>query len=209
MQTSSQGQRAPLVATPAPVDGRTARRDRNRTKVLDAVLDHFREGNLSPGVHDVARRSGVSLRSVYRYFDDVDALIAAAIDRQYDLARPLFLLPGLGQGPLDERIERFCAARVELFENVRTVHVAAIARERLDERVAEGLERCRQQLSRQTDAMFAPELDQMTDADAQVARLTLDVLTQLETIELLRGTRGLSTDQTVQYLADTFTDLLG
>ncbi|WP_436795841.1 TetR/AcrR family transcriptional regulator [Actinospongicola halichondriae] len=208
MQTSSQDERAPFVHESIPVDGRTARRDRNRNSVLEAVLELFEEGKLSPGVHEIAHRSGVSLRSVYRYFDDVDDLIAAAIDRQYDIARPLFLLSGLGQGPLLDRIERFCAARVRLFESVRTVHIAATARERLDPRIAEAMDRCREQLSRQTAAMFAPELGQMADDTAQVVGVTLDILTQLETIELLRGTRGLTVEGAVQYLRDTFDDML-
>ena len=38
----------------AAVDGRTARRDRNRDAVLDAAHDLFVEGELLPGIADVA-----------------------------------------------------------------------------------------------------------------------------------------------------------
>ena len=62
-------------------DGRTARRDRNREAVLDAVLELFSEDAASPAPDDVAARSGVSLRSVYRYFDDMETLIRAAMAR--------------------------------------------------------------------------------------------------------------------------------
>ena len=173
MQTTSWGERAAEQTSPTPTDGRTARRDRNRTAVLDAVIELFDEDDLSPGVHEVARRSGVSLRSVYRYFDDVDALIAAAIERQYERSRPHFTIPRLGQGPLAERIERFCRARVALYLRVRTVFVAATLRARLDR---------------------------------QVTFVTLDVLTQFETLELLRETRDFDEQSTVEYLVETFTD---
>ena len=206
MQTTSWGERAAEQTSPTPTDGRTARRDRNRTAVLDAVIELFDEDDLSPGVHEVARRSGVSLRSVYRYFDDVDALIAAAIERQYELSRPHFTIPRLGQGPLAERIERFCRARVALYLRVRTVFVAATLRARLDRQVAEGLDWSRSQLSRQTEAMFAPELDALAEADRQVTFVTLDVLTQFETLELLRETRDFDEQSTVEYLVETFTD---
>lgn len=209
MQTTSRGERGSEVPDPPSTDGRTARRDRNRTSVLDAVIELFDENDLSPGVHEVARRSGVSLRSVYRYFDDVDALIAAAIQRQYELSKPRFLIPDVGEGPLPDRIERFCAARVALFEHVRTVFAAATVRARLDHRVARSLEWSRGRLAEQTEAMFAPELHALPDDDGQMALLTLDVLTQFETIELLRGTRGLSEDETVRYLRDAFADILG
>ena len=47
----------------APADGRTARRDRNREAVLDAVLDLFADGAIAPAPAEVAARSGVSRRA--------------------------------------------------------------------------------------------------------------------------------------------------
>ena len=44
------------------VDGRTARRDRNRTAVLDAILDLIQEGNPLPTVAEISERSGTSHR---------------------------------------------------------------------------------------------------------------------------------------------------
>ncbi len=65
----------------ATIDGRSARRERNRDAVLDAVIDMFTEGSLTPGPAEVAVRSGVSIRSVHRYFEDTDNMICAAMDR--------------------------------------------------------------------------------------------------------------------------------
>ena len=96
------------------VDGRSAIRDRNRDAVLDAVLDLFSEDNLSPGPEEVAERAGLSVRSVYRYFDDHDALSRAAIERQLERVGPLLLLPAIGEGELDDRIGRFVESRLRL-----------------------------------------------------------------------------------------------
>ena len=96
------------------LDGRSAIRDRNRDAVLDAVLDLFSEDNLSPGPEEVAERAGLSVRSVYRYFDDHDALSRAAIERQLERLAPLLLLPAIGEGGLDHRISRFVEARLRL-----------------------------------------------------------------------------------------------
>lgn len=190
------------------VDGRTARRDRNRRAVLDAVIELFSEDNLSPGVHEVAQRSGVSLRSVYRYFEDLDALIMAAIERQLDRSRPLFVIDDLGVGPRDERIARFCARRVELFEGIRSVYAASTIRARMDRQVADGLAWARTKLGEQTEAMFEPELSALPADDARMLALTLDVLSQFDTLEHLRGDRRLSVDETVGYLVDAFADIL-
>ena len=102
------------VSVSASVDGRSAIRDRNRDAVLDAVLDLFSEDNLSPGPDEVALRAGLSVRSVYRYFEDHDALSRAAIDRQLERLAPLLLIAAIGEGPLDGRITRFVEARIRL-----------------------------------------------------------------------------------------------
>jgi hypothetical protein len=47
------------------IDGRTERRDRNRTAVLDALLDLVEEGNLAPTVPEISERCGISHRSVF------------------------------------------------------------------------------------------------------------------------------------------------
>src|SRR6185312_6061085 len=62
----------------AVVDGRTARKDRNMVAVLDAVLELFVRGDLIPSPEAIAQRSGVSLRSVYRYLAASRDLVHAA-----------------------------------------------------------------------------------------------------------------------------------
>src|SRR5437764_99636 len=63
------------------LDGRAARRDRGREAVLDAVIALFEEGHVRPTPEAVAERSGVSVRSVYRYYEDRDDLIRADTHR--------------------------------------------------------------------------------------------------------------------------------
>lgn len=208
MQTTTRSE-TPYDLDAAPTDGRTARRDRNKNAVLDAVVDLFHEDNLFPGVNDVADRSDVSLRSVYRYFDDIESLVAAAINRQYERSKQSFVVPDVGCRSLEDRIVRFCTARVEFFEQIRAVHLAATLRSRIDPAVDNTLDGARRKLSEQTEAMFAPELATMTGDEAEGARRTIDVLTQFETLELLRGSQGLSRAGTERYLAETLADILG
>ena len=49
-----------------PGDGRRLRRERNRDAVIEALLDLFGEGNLQPSTDEIAVRSGVSARSLFR-----------------------------------------------------------------------------------------------------------------------------------------------
>jgi len=144
----------------ATVDGRTARRDRNRDAVLDGVLDLFAEGDLDPTAIDVAERSGVSLRSVYRYYDDIDELVRAAIERSMARNDHRFRTPDdAGEGPRVERIERFVEHRCSLYEAITGLATAAATRARTDPRVRAGYQHRLEQLRDQQSVAFAPELD--------------------------------------------------
>lgn len=101
-----------------PIDGRTLRRTRNRTAVITALLDMIREGDLHPAAADIADRAGVSHRSIFRYFDDLDDLVHTAIDQALLDANPLSAIPAIGIGPLDARVPAFVSARIALFESV-------------------------------------------------------------------------------------------
>jgi AcrR family transcriptional regulator len=100
------------------VDGRTLRRTRNRTAVIAALLAIVREGNLRPGASEIADRAGVSHRSIFRYFDDLDDLTRTAIDQAFSEAAPLAAIPDSGIGSLGERIAAIVDARMTLYEAV-------------------------------------------------------------------------------------------
>ena len=186
------------------IDGRTARRDRNRAAVLDAVIALFAEGNLTPGVHEVAERSGVSLRSVYRYFADVDDLIAAAIDRHIEAAAPLFEATEGADAPLSDRIRAFCEGRVTLFTAVRTVYRAGVIRSADQPRLRARVEGSREELGLQTAKTFAPDLAGLPSDERDVICEMLDALSQFDTLERLMGERGLDRADTVAFLCAAF-----
>ena len=111
----AQGRTRPWLTTVDEVnDGRAARRDRNRLAVLDAMIEMFSEGSLDPTPENIAPRVGISPRSVYRYFEDRESLVRAAIDRHLETVLHLYRIPEIGTGDLEIRIERFVDRRVRL-----------------------------------------------------------------------------------------------
>lgn len=147
------------------VDGRTLRRTRNRDAVIVALLAIIREGDLQPGAAEIADRAGVSHRSIFRYFDDLDDLVRTAIDHAFDEAGPMGGIPDIGVGSLDERITAFVDARVSLFEHVDgTMQLARMRAPRIpsiDEGIAAVAEVFRVQIAEH----FAPELDAVGEDD--------------------------------------------
>ena len=80
------------------VDGRVARRQRNIDAVLDVVLEMFTEESMFPTIEQAATRSGLSLRSLYRYFADPGELLEAAIKRSDEIGLGLSRLHAIGEG---------------------------------------------------------------------------------------------------------------
>jgi len=190
------------------VDGRLARRDRNRTAVLDAMLALFAEGDLDPTPEHVARRAGISPRSVYRYFDDREALLRAAIAHHLDSVWHLYVFHGIGEGPFERRVTEFAAHRLRLYEAIGPTARATRTRATTDELLREQLELTRRALREQVEKQFAPELEGMS-ARARRARLAaVDALCELETLDLYRLHRGFSTTDTEALLADALRALL-
>jgi AcrR family transcriptional regulator len=184
------------VDQPDHIDGRTARRERNRDAVLDTVLELVNEDLVLPSVDTIAERSGLSLRSLYRYYKDQDALMHAAIERSNELAIPLFHIHEFGTGPLDVRIERLVKGRMQLYEAVAATYRATVHNAPLNPQIAEALDATRDALRDQTAQQFAPELESLRGAERRGITTSCDVLTQLDSIEHCRRQRGLTATET-------------
>jgi AcrR family transcriptional regulator len=197
------------VAAPDPsparrVDGRVQRRTQNIDVVVDAMLHLLAAGNPWPSAADIAARAGVSERSLYRYFDHLDALARAAVETQVARADHLFQ-PLPGGGPLDERIDRLVAHRAMLHDEVGAIVHAAGMRATLHDVVAHGLAHRRRQMRSQLRELFAPELGEGDD-DRLVA---LEVATGFEALRALRVDRGCSAARTGRILRHTVEAVLG
>src|SRR3954464_13078049 len=93
------------------MDGRRLRSDRSRAAVVDALLTLYEEGNPQPGAAEIARRAGVSERSVFRHFEDLDSLAETAIEREIERVGSLFRAPS-AEGPTDARVRALVDQRL-------------------------------------------------------------------------------------------------
>jgi AcrR family transcriptional regulator len=186
------------------VDGRRLRREQNRESVLDALIALHGDGVYEPSANEIAERAGLSPRSLFRYFDDVDDLNRAAIERQLVEARPLLDIGVQADAPTAEKVERLVAARVRLFEAVAPAMRATRACAHRHHVVAAQLHDARVFMRNQVAHLFAAELDGRRD----VLLPALDALCSFETYELLRRDQGLSRAKTTAALEHAVTVLL-
>lgn len=179
----------------AETDGRRRRRLQNREAVVDTLLDLYREGNLRPSTDEIAERAGLSPRSLFRYFEDVDDLAGAAVTRAQERAIPLVTIEARPDDPRSHRVKALVEQRFRLFDEVG--HAATVVRIRapLQPVVAELLAQNRSFLREQLRQLFAAELNSLGRARARDVLAGLDVLSSFEAYDLLQHDQGLASGQ--------------
>jgi AcrR family transcriptional regulator len=197
-----------LIATEIE-DGRRARRDRNRNAVVDALLEVYRDGNLDPSSDEIASRAGLSPRSLFRYFDDIDDLCRAAITRQQDRVRPLIDVAVASDSSLPTRIEALVEQRVRLFEAIGTVGQVSRLRAPFQPLIAAELTQAREFLRHQIKKTMGAELGGMGAHRAANMVAAADVLCSYEAYQLLRFDQSLSRARVVSVLTESLLSLFG
>lgn len=185
-------------------DGRRLRREQNREAVIDALLSLFSAGRYQPSCAEIAAMAGLSPRSLFRYFDDVDDLHRAAADRQIRAVLPLLRLP---VGPRDRvlsKIEAVVQSRVQVFERAAPAARALRAGATRNDLLASQLTRIRKFLRAQLSELFAAELGSRTE----LMLPAVDALCSFESYDLLRRESGLSPAASAATLVAALTALL-
>ena len=118
--------RAPDSSAEAPtLDGRVQRGARNRERIVKALLELVRAGELQPTAEQVANWAGVGTRTVFRHFDDMDSLYSEMNEAIQSEARRVVASPFDTTGSLGERIDLVVARRAALFELIAPFKRAA------------------------------------------------------------------------------------
>lgn len=111
------------VAAPA-TDGRLLRSERTKQAIVDALLDLIRDGTLRPSSAQIAEKAGVTQRTLFNQFGDMETLFEAVTKRQ--TARVAHLLPTASEGSLEERAEHFAVQLSLLLEEVMNIRWAVL-----------------------------------------------------------------------------------
>jgi AcrR family transcriptional regulator len=191
----------PLLATarPASVSPRAVRA---RDVIADALLELIRAGDLRATAPRIAAQAGVSLRTVFHHFPDLESLHRHVAARQ--LGRLEAALAPLDAAlPLSARIDAFVRQRARAYEMVAPVRRAALLHEPFSDAVARTLGEARTRKRRDAVRLFAAELGR--DADRRAA---LGAIASFSTWEALRRHQGLSVVRARRALAAAITGLL-
>ncbi|MEY3797718.1 MAG: hypothetical protein RLZZ170_1732 [Actinomycetota bacterium] len=177
------------AATTISLDGRRERGARNKEAVVSALLELYSQGEVQPPAARIAEMAGVSERSVFRYFDDMEDLASCAITVQWDRVRDLYETLD-SSGDLTQRINSIIDHRLKLYDKVGNVMRVAVVAAYKSKVVALAVKERRLIMGRRALQQFENELK--TARDVENKERILDYTLSLENIIYLKEALGLS-----------------
>ena len=191
-----------------PTDGRTARAQRTRDAIVEACVSLVQAGDIRPTAPRIAEEAGVSVRSVFQHFDDLETLFTLVAERSVSGLGGLVrrIDPGLA---FDERVDRFVRQRADLLEAVTPARRAASVHAPFSPAIRASVEAGHKFLRAQLAEVFAVELDAVAEPAAEQVLDMLDVATTWASWDVLRHLEGRSVDESAAVVAALVRCVLG
>lgn len=192
-------------------DGRIARGERTRESIIAAHTELLREGNLKPTGKVIAERAGVSVRTLWLNFKDLESLLSESM--AYWLADDDALWHPIDPGlPLGDRITQFCDQRSRRLENIAPAARAAALGEPFSPVLQASRRRHVERVRHDIEATFAPELAPELGRDSRQREqlvIGLAVAASWSAWQLLRDDYGVAVSEATAVMGNTIGILLG
>lgn len=171
------------------VDGRRQRGQDNRARIVAAMMEIVRDGQIAPSAEQVAAQADVGLRTVFRHFQDMDSLyreMSVVIEAQL---RSIMERP-LKDDAWPERMLELIARRALAFETIAPYRRAADAFRHRSKFLGADADRLAIELRARLVQALPPEI-----ANDPLRLEALDLLMSFETWSRLRREQGLAAAQ--------------
>ena len=153
------------VEEATPRDGRAARALRTRQAVAEALLSLLEEGELRPTSRMIAEKAGVSERTIFQHFEDLETLFCVSASRLGDrVFRNLDFISS--EGPFEQRLKAYLDELVYLHETVSPVRKASRLHESFSPVLDRSLKSWREALRKGIDLVFVGELSRLPRGQA-------------------------------------------
>ncbi len=190
------------------IDGRRARSVKTREAIVDAFIALLEAGELKPTAAAIASRAGLSVRSVFQHFADLEDLLLAVADRQTN--RTASLYTGVQyEGDLGSRVDAFVDYRARLFETIAPVRRSAMLQEPFSKIVAARLDLARGLHRFDIERAFGPELESARRAGNERLGDALAAACSFAVWDEMRRFSGLDVESATQALRVIVRSLVG
>lgn len=184
------------------VDGRRLRTERSRQVIVDAMMGLIDEGLLRPTAEQVAERSGVGVRTVYRRFIDMETLFVEA-DKVGQSRYDGIFAGGDREGDLEERLQHAMEQRAAAYSAARNMLQAGRAQMWQYDIIRQQYRRIRRRLREDLED-WLPELKSLSAERREM----VDLVTSPESWNGLREDQGLSKKRSITLLVNLLRELI-
>ena len=196
------GEEAPL-----PRDGREARAERTKKAVADALVELIEDGDLRPTSKAIAERAGVSERTIFQHFADLETLFSVAARRLGErIVRKLEYISA--EGPFEERIKIYLDEIVYLHESMTPIRRASRLHEPFSPVLEHALRSWRDELRRGIARVFGQELVEQPEETRREIVETLALVATWSSWENMRQHSEMPVDRARSVMARGFRALL-
>jgi AcrR family transcriptional regulator len=105
-------------------DGRQQRSERSRQQIVDALFKLIRAGEMAPTAIQLAETAKLSIRTVFRHFEEMDGLRMEMTAQMEAEIRPILQQPFKAED-WRGRLSELLARRVRIYEHVMPVKISA------------------------------------------------------------------------------------
>lgn len=180
-------------------DGRKRRSERSREQIIEAMFELVRQGELDPGAARIAEVANVSLRTVFRHFEEVDGLYQEMNRRVKAEVMPIVEAP-FNATNWQDTVRELVDRRSEVFERIMPFRVCGSVRRFRSPFLMQG----HQEFVSMERAILDSVLPEEIRSDT-VLEAAFDSVLGFETWRRMRQDRGLSvaeSRETIRHLIE-------
>src|SRR5262245_53473687 len=175
-------------------DGRRLRSERTRQSIMEAYIELLRERPEIPTAAQIAARAGISTRSIFERFVDLQGLSLATLDHAFAMGEAQAVARNV-DGDRQTRVRSHVETRARTCEHWLPVWRVVIANLGRLNALRERVGFIRQAIVRRMELMYRPELEGLPAEERRDLLIALEAVIDFESWGRMRENHGLSFDE--------------
>jgi AcrR family transcriptional regulator len=176
------------------LDGRRLRSERTKQLIMDAYIALLRESPEIPTASQIAARAGISTRSIFERFVDLQGLSLATVDHAFAIGEAQAVVRN-ADGDRQTRVRSHVETRAVTCERWLPVWRVVIANQGKLEELRGRVLFIRRAIVKRMELMYEPELGVLSSEGRRDLLIALEALIDFESWGRMRELYGLSFDE--------------
>jgi AcrR family transcriptional regulator len=175
-------------------DGRRLRSERTKQSIMEAYIELLREKPEVPTAAQIAARAGISTRSIFERFVDLQGLSLATVDHAFAMGEAQAIARNV-DGDRPTRLRSHVETRAQTCERWLPVWRVVVANQGKLEELRDRVRFIRLAIVKRMELMYRPELETLSAEERRDLLIALESLIDFESWGRMRETHGLSFDE--------------